>query len=469
MRGLFFQENPLNHREMRTEREMPLLAKQHKNINMLILDLELLLLVAAVAFIVHSIARMVWPWLKTMATKHRLLAEKKKRTGARPAGPPPPKEPLTGPFPRDLPPPTFSTGVFAKVVHEKLSGPISEQELLPFLQEHLGSFTIANAVHAIVKCGKLQVQPTPVYLALVDKVAGSVSKLKARGLAHVLWGLARVDPKSEKHAKLADELVECLCGKCGELKQSDVVSVIWAVGELRTGEAGFDRVKKVLGCSLKTVQPSLSSTSTEDLVLLLETLASDRLAPPAGETAPAAPLVVTTCTALLAAAKQPPKKTKRRTREDLTLPLPESVKAVLALAHLCRQGSVGTDREPGELLRGLACRVADVRTAKGTQFTTAVDTLSKLRVEDVGLQCFNKLARSAMLLNFQGLSRRHLVKLAVLVAAVAQSDFDCASEFFLELAQQVNGLEPALPPPEAQKVREAFDQVGYASMLNLSA
>lgn len=464
MRGLFYQENPLldHGASMRTERSYPLLSKEHKTVNMLILDLEMLVLVAAVAFIAHSLARMVYPWFKAAREKKR---QEKKR--GKPSGPLPPKEPLTGPFPRDLPPPNYGQGVFAKVVHEKLSGPISEPELMPLVAEHLEAFTIANCVHAIVKCGKLQVQPTPTYLALVDKVAGSVLKLKARGLAHVLWGIARVQPRSAAPAALADELVAGLLGKFGELKQGDVVSVLWAVGELRTGEQGFDRVQKVLACAQKSLQPSLATSSSEDLVCLLETLASDQLNPPAGETAPTAPLVITTCTALLAVAKQPKKGTKRR-RDELALPLPEAVKAVVSLQHLCRNGVVGTDREPGELLRGLAQRIADVRTTKGAQFSMAVDTLAKLRVEDVGLVCFDKLARSAMLLNFQ-LSRRHLVKLSVLLAAVAQtSQLDCASEFFLELAQQVNALQPPLQDPEARRVAEAFDKVGYGSMLNLA-
>lgn len=456
MRSFFYKDAPQENMRTEPQLQLPILQRQHKAFSQLVLDVELVVIVLLVAFILHSVARVIWANFNFRLQTKKGRKDREHKEALLPKASSEPR----GTFPRDLPPPSYGTGVFAKVVHEKL-GSVSEQELMPFVQEHCQSFSVANTVHAVVKCGKLQVQPGPAWLALVDKVSTLVPKLKVRGLVHVLWGLAKV--KGPIQPQVLDDIVQSLCTKWAELKGSDLASAVWAVAELRDDEAAsYTRVVKVLSCSGKALQASLPSITREELCALLETLASAKLAPPPGESAPAAPLVVTCCTQLLNLSKKPKAKLDKKN----VFPLPDTVKVVGALSELIRTGTIGADREPGELLRAFAMRVADVKTAKGSHFRSAVATLAKLRVEDVGVQVFDKLARAAVVLNLHALPRKQLVQLASCLAPVAaQHTLECGSEFFLELAQQLNALEPALGRDDAEVVRKAFDQVGYGSML----
>lgn len=376
--------------------------------DIVIRDLQLLTAVFVVAFLVHAVFRIVY---SQFFSKQRVRKPRKSEDAARP---------LAG-------------SIHDRLAAQELTGP----ELLDFAGENLESFTLSNLVFAIYRTGKLQVAASPEHDVLLKAVKPAVRKLKPRGAAHVLWGVARVKPASDVAEDLADELADVVAAKLGELRAVDVICSLWATAELSKGAP--HRVNKLL---LASDGVDLTDFSAAERVSVLATLAGAQVE--AGAEWSGRTLVERALKAVV---------------EDIrVLHANEQAKLVRAVCVL-EQRELASET----LVTRIFKAVTDSITDSSQPLQPRLEVLTAMPVASAAARnARHVIARHTMDAQFHGLTTKDLV---VLSATMAVAGLPESGEFYLELAQALRPL--SLSPSDQRTIKAAFAAVGVSNLLDL--
>lgn len=374
----------------------------HTYTDIIIRDLQLLCIVFIAAFIIHGIFRVL---------HGQFFVRGKPRKG----------EAL-------LPAPNTT--------HEHLAAQdLKAEELVKYAVANLDSFTLSNLVFAIYRSGKLHVTPSADYQLLVDAVKPSVRKLKPRGAAHVLWGVARVKPEAED---LVSELCDVLSSKLHELRAVDIICSLWAAAELSPKD-DLTRLNRLL---LAADKVALHEFSKAECVSILATLAGTHVEK--GAEWSGSSLV--------------DRALKSVASDTNLLHHAEQTKLVRAVCVL-QARDVVTEAVAGKVFKGVSDLVMD-----STQpLQPRLEVLSSLPVTSAAARnARHVIARHTMDSRFTGLSAKDLV---VLAATMAVQGLPESGEFYLELAQALQPLN--LSQTDERTIRASFSAVGVSNLLGI--
>jgi hypothetical protein len=266
-----------------------------------------------------------------------------------------------------------------------------------------------------------------------------VKKLKPRGAAHVLWGLARVKPPPGHAEELADDLADVVAAKLTELRAVDVICSLWASAELSRGAP--HRLNKLL---LASDGVDLGDFSAVERVSLLATLAGAQVN--AGAEWSGRSLVERALKAVV---------------ENVhSLHASEQAKLVRAVCVL-EQRELASE----ELVTRIFKTVTDSITDASQPLQPRLEVLTALPVASaLARNARHVIARHSMDSQFSGLTTKDLVVLSATMAVAGC--LEESGEFYLELAQ---ALRPprSLTASDQRTIQAAFATVGVSNLLDL--